>query len=178
VRKLILASALTAFVVAPVAAAGLDPSKLVLRQTDVPSGFRPEAAEGGVRSNELESKGNPELRTLFRRWGRLTGYEAVYERGNEAAVINSRADVFRRPAGARGILVWFDRELIKGSPVSLRRAAVRIGEAGWVYSGPGVTIVVWRDGRVFAGVSGEGLGRERTLALARVQQRRIAAALR
>jgi len=38
--------------------------------------------------------------------------------------------------------------------------------------------VIWRDGRFFAGVEGERVAPDLTLALARIQQLRITAALR
>jgi hypothetical protein len=46
----------------------------------------------------------------------------------------------------------------------------------WV--GDSVTLVAWRQGRVFSGVFGDGVQRSRLVSLARVQQRRIVAALR
>jgi hypothetical protein len=178
-RPLLVAVAASALLVSPVLAGGLDPSRLVLRQADVPAGFRLDRDESGIRSNEREAKNDPRLPGLFVRWGRLTGYEAVFDRG--AATIESRVDVCRRPEGAHMLLLWFDRELRKASPASLRRSPARIGAEGWVYRGKlpvAFTLVVWRNRTAFAGVFATGVSRERTLALARAQQRRIAAALR
>lgn len=179
-RRLILAAAAAAVAaVVPLASAAPSPQELVLRQADVPAGFRLDPAESGVRSNAREIEASPQLRPLFARWNRVTGYEATFERKGDSSEISARADLFRRAAGARSLLVWFDRELRKASPVPLRRTAVPIGAGGWAYTGTAVTLVVWRSGRVFAGVSGEGaVTKARTLALARMQQRRIAAALR
>jgi hypothetical protein len=39
------------------------------------------------------------------------------------------------------------------------------------------TVVLWRHGRVFSGLNGLGISRAKTIALARTQQRRIAAAV-
>ena len=116
---------------------------------------------------------------MFARSGRLTGYEVAYDR--DGAGIEARADVFRRALGARILFEWYDRELSKSGLRGLRRAAIRVGTAGWVYSGPNpspFTLVVWRYDRVFAGVVTFGLTRTRTIALARAQQRRMAAVLR
>jgi hypothetical protein len=58
----------------------------------------------------------------------------------------------------------------------------RIGDESllyrWKLSGDAYTVVVWRFRSVFAVIGGEDLGTQRMLTLARVQQRRIAAALR
>lgn len=160
----------------PAAAAEIDPRALVDNR-DVPAGFRLDRDESGIRSNAAEAKNDPRLPTLFRRWGRLTGYEVEYDRG--MATIRARADVFRRPAGARQLLDWYDREVRKAGLKDFRRTAARVGAEGWIYRAEfptAATIVVWRHGRVFAGVLGEGVTHERTLELARAQQRRIAAA--
>ena len=162
----------------PAFVAEINPKALVLRQADMPAGFRLDRDESGIRSNASEAKNDPRLPTLFRRWERLTGYEVEYDR--ESATIQARADVFRRPAGARQLLDWYDREVRKAGLKDLRRAAARVGSQGWIYRAEfptAATIVVWRYGRVFAGVLGEGITAEPTLALARAQQRRIAAAL-
>ena len=168
-------------VASPAIAARLNPALLVLRQADVPAGFRLDRATSGVRSNANESKGEPEVRALFVRAGRVTGYETRFERGQ--AEISSRADVFRTPAGARMVLRWFGKELAAAFPGSVRRTAVDLGAEGslWVVDIPSLgssTVIAWRHGHAFAGVAGEGLTRERTLSFARLQDRRIAAALR
>jgi hypothetical protein len=172
------ALAVTAPTMTVAATADLDPRSLVLRQADVPAGFRLDRNGSGVRSNAEESAGQPEVRRMFARSGRVTGYEAAFD--SAAAQLESRADVFRKPAGARLLLDWFDRELRMSGLRGLRRASIRIGAAGWVYAGPSPSpfvLVVWRYDRVFAGVVTRGLTRARTIALARAQQRRIAAAL-
>ena len=63
----------------------------------------------------------------------------------------------------------------------LRRTAVRIGDEGFVlYGGVDSQLawVSWRSGRVTATLAGWGVPRSTTIALARRQQRRIAAAPR
>lgn len=173
----VLALALVA-VALPASAVQVDPKGLVLQQADVPRGFVVDRDETGLRTNAAEVRDEPKLAPLFRKWKRMTGYEAQYDRGE--VKIESRVDVFASRAGARQILDWYDREVRKAGLGGLRRAAGSVGEQAWIYEAPfpaPSTIVVWRHGRVFAGVLGEKLGRERTLSLARAQQLRIAAAL-
>lgn len=60
----------------------------------------------------------------------------------------------------------------------MKRAPAGVGTESWVYWNSLYAVVYWRYSNVWSGVSGTGLGKARTLALAREQQRRIAAALR
>jgi hypothetical protein len=173
------AVAAAALLSAPLAAAELDPGALVLRQSDVPAGFEVDRVQTGSRTNEQEAKSDPRAAALFERWGRVTGYEAGFDRGS--ASIDSRADLLRTAKGARMLLDFFELEMRKGGIKGLVRSRVRLGAEGWVYRGRSpfaFTVVAWRYKRVFAGVAGMGISRDGTLALARVQQRRIAAALR
>jgi len=171
-----------ALLAVPASAAQIDPAELVLRHADVPARFEHDREESGLRSNELEVKENPEIRVVVR-WGRVTGYQAAYtRRTRNPGTIESRADLFNGATGARKLLVWVDSELRKSGFAGQKRARVDLGSEGWVHwaggSGLDLSVVVWRQGRVFAGVMGLGLTKDRTLALARVQQRRIVAALR
>ena len=171
--------AAAALLSAPLAAAEIDPRALVLRQSDVPAGFVVDRGDTGLRTNEREAKSDPRASALFERWGRVTGYEAEFDRGS--ASISSRADLLRTAKGARMLLDFFELEMRKSGIKGLVRTRLRLGAEGWVYRGRSpfaFTVVAWRYGRVFAGVAGTGISRARTLALARVQQRRIAAALR
>ena len=178
-RYVITALLAATIVAAPAAASGLDPEGLVLSQTDVPTGFRLDRDESGVRTNELEAREHPETRALFTRWRRVTGYQAAYERSDSR--IEARADIFRDRDGAHSLLAWVDREVRKGGVKGLKRARAGVGGEGWVYWGGSsstVAFVVWRHSRVWSGVAGMGLGKARVLALARLQQQRIAEALR
>jgi hypothetical protein len=171
-----------ALLAVPASAAQIDPAKLVLRQADVPRGFVLDRGESGTRPNALELKENPEIRVVVR-WGRVTGYQAAYtRRAHSPGTIEARADVFNGAKGAHKLLVWADSELRKSGFAGQKRAAANIGAESWVHWAGGsnldLSVVVWRHGRVFAGVMGLGLSKDRTLALARVQQRRIAAAFR
>jgi hypothetical protein len=179
VRYAVVALLTATIFAAPTGASGLDPKAFVLSSTDVPTGFRLDRDESGVRTNELEARENPETRTLFDRWRRVTGYQARFERSG--ATIEARVDIFRGRDGARNLLAWVDREYLKAGVKGLKRARAGVGSEGWVYwtgSSSGIAVVVWRYSRVWSGIAGTGLGRARVLALARLQQQRIAAALR
>jgi hypothetical protein len=185
VRSL-LAGALVAVVCVP-AAAALDPGMLVLRQSDVPAGFELDRDESGVRSNARRMRDTPELRSLFRRAGRVTGYEATFLRFDRSdlglQLIESHADLLRATSGAAAVLAEFDRQAVARlrTQTRLRRSRVGVGDAGWRYAGKTTTpfaLVAWRYGRVFAVVFTLNLSPDQTLALARKQERRIAAALR
>jgi hypothetical protein len=162
----------------PASAAQVDPRALVLGPADVPSGFRLDREDSGVRSNELEVKEFPETRSFLARWKRVTGYQASYRR--QIARIEARADLFRTSGGARALLEWADREWRKSGISGHKRSVIGIGAEGSVYWHGGrlqQTLVLWRHGRVFSGVYALGIPRAKTLALARTQQRRIASAL-
>ena len=75
---------------------------------------------------------------------------------------------------------YIEHEMKLAGINGLRREAAGIGTESRVYwaGQRGFTLVAWRYDRVFAGIVGLGLTRSQALALARVQQRRIAAALR
>jgi hypothetical protein len=179
VRYPILALLAATILAGPASASGVDPAALVLGPSDVPTGFRVDRDESGVRSNELEARENPETRALFSRWRRVTGYQAAYERSD--STIEARADLFRDVDGARNLLDWVDREFRRAGVKGLKRARAGVGSEGWVYWGGSsspVAFVVWRYSRVWSGVAGMGLGKARVLALARLQQRRIGAVLR
>lgn len=164
----------------PASAAQVDPSALVLARPDVPAGFRLERDESGPRTNEEESKNGREARELVVRSGRLSGYETRWS-GRETT-LNSRADLCRRPAGARIIFEFVVAEMRKSGIKGLRRTPAGLGNESWIYSGSesqvsGFVLVVWRYERVFAGIVGVGLTRKVALELARKQQRRIARAI-
>ncbi len=174
-----LATAAVLLLAVSASAAEVNPKTLVLQQADVPAGFQVDRDDSGLRTNEQEAKGDRRLRGLFRRWERVTGYEMEYDR--REASISSRADLFRAAEGARLVLAFFVHEFEKSGIQGLRRTPLRIGAQGWLYGGKPVSsfynVVIWRHDRTFAGIAVFGLTRRQTLALARAQQRRIAAAL-
>ena len=158
-------------------AADVHPRRLALQMADLPQGFVLDRDDSGVRTNALELREHPELAQLFDRCERVTGYSAEFRKGN--SFVGSRADLVERPEGARLLLDWYDREVRKGGVAGLRRTRGGVGSASWLYwqESAKLTLVAWRYRRVFAAVLGTDLTREQTLALARAQQRRIAAAL-
>ena len=175
-RLAIVAALAAALLVSPALAVEVDPKALVLGVRDVPKGFRIDSSESGVRTNALEAKEHPESRAPFQRMRRVIGYQALYARGESR--IEARSDLFRDAAGARDFLLLTEREWRKSGAKGLKRAPAGVGTESWVYWNSLYAVVYWRYSKVWSGVSGIGLGKARTLALAREQQRRIAAALR
>jgi hypothetical protein len=178
VCQTLLVVVVAALLGAPAATAQVDPGRLVLRQADVPAGFRLQPRESGVRTNALESR-EAEARRLIARSGRRIGYQTRFDRAGRT--IQSRADLCRNARGARVFLGAIDDEMRKGGIRGLVRLRVGLGGGGWLYTGrvePAFVLVVWSYRRAFAGVVTTGLSRAATLALARKQQRRIADALR
>ena len=172
-RVAVLALLFACVVVLPASAASIQPGNLAVAASDVPAGFRVDPGKTGVRRNERDLREVPQARDRFARWQRLIGYQSVYRRGS--ARIESRSEVFRAAAGARGMLSWVDLEARKAGLLRQRRASLSIGSGGFVHwVGDAYTFVVWRQGRVFTGVFAEGISRSRTIALARAQERRIA----
>lgn len=176
--RLFVAIAAALLVAVPASATEVDPKLLVLQQADVPAGFQLDRDESGVRTNAGEAKSGPEARALIARAGRVTGYEASWSK--ESITLQSRVDLCERSAGARVVFDYIEDGMKLAGIKGLRREPAGIGSESWVYwAGPrGLTLVAWRHGRVFAGIVGLGLTKARALALARVQQRRITAALR
>lgn len=168
--------AAAAVLTATASAGGIDPTTLALRQGDVPHGFRVDPDDTGVRTNAQELREYPESRLVIARFGRVTGYQAMFRRGSSR--IQARADVFRTVRGARGFLAWIDLEWQKAGIAGQRRARAPIGTDGHIFWSPeGHAIVLWRHSHVFGGLLVLGVGRDRALALARAQERRIEAAL-
>ena len=83
---------LLGMVALPASAACVDPKALVIRPIDVPTGYVLQRSESGLRTNEQEAKESPEAGRVFRRFGRVTGYQMIFERGERK--IEARADVF------------------------------------------------------------------------------------
>lgn len=165
----------------PASAADVNPQLLVLHEADLPYGFQPDADDTGVHTNARAAKGaDARTRALLRRSGRITGYQADYDFGE--TTIRSRADVFRKPEGAKLVLNAAAREFDASGIRGMHRSPLRIGTEGLVFgqrSGSStLNYVVWRYDRVVAGIAAWGVTKARAIALARTQQRRIAAALR
>jgi len=126
-------------------AASVEPSSLVLRPGDVPSGFRLDGEESGVQMNARIARDGAEAKRIIARSGRVTGYRNVFDR--RASSIESRADLCRSAAGAASLLDWFDLEVRKSGIRGLQRARISVGSGGYVYwSGRStlLTLVTWR----------------------------------
>ena len=180
-RRLVLVALLAAALAqsAAAAAATVDPSRLVLRQSDVPSTFTLNERESGLRTLGKDSAGFPALKAKYRSWGHLTGYQIRFDRGEHSIV--SRADILRGRAGAHGMYGWFAGQLRRQGVKGTRISALALGDEAVALSvgggGLSLTVVAWRQGRVFSVVGGAGLTKARVLALARRQQQRVASAL-
>jgi hypothetical protein len=166
-----------AVLAASASAAEIDPGRLVLQRADAPAGFQLDAATTGPSSNAHELAADKEIGRRLLKAGRVAGYMAEFQRGGRG--INSRVDVFRRPAGAHTVLLYFDYVLGAQGIKGLRRSRVDLASEAWVYAGPPGTmaVVFWRRGRVIAALATIGLSRSKALELARVQDRRIASSL-
>jgi hypothetical protein len=177
-RLLAAAAFFLALAASAAAAAQPDPEGLVLRQSDMPRGYSLDRDESGLRTNALEAKEYPQLRSKFGAWRRIVGYQVEYERDDET--IGSRADLFRGRSGPQSMLVWFRKELRK-STLPARATKLELGDEAWLYrwklAGDQFGLIVWRFRTVFALVGASELRTARTIALARTQQRRIAAAV-
>jgi hypothetical protein len=177
-RVLLLLVFVAAFAL-PASAGRVDPKALVLQRADLPTGYVLDRDESGLRANASESQDGPESRRLVARSGRLTGYEISWDKGE--VTLESRADLCRRPSGARILFDFVVAEMKKVGIRGLRRAPAGVGAESWIYWGgtpAAFTLVVWRYDRVFAGIVGVGLSKSLALKLARSQQHRIGDALR
>jgi hypothetical protein len=184
--RLLTAIACALAMIAPASATVLDPTALVLRQADLPAGFGVDRHRS--RSTPNASYTSPQrLRSLVEKWGRVTGYRRVFDhRDSNVKVVQSQVDLFGTAAGAGAMLAWVDAEqrrhnARRGVIQAYGREGAEVGEESWVYwSGyPGYYVLVaWRHDRVLGLISSWEVGREGTLKLARIQQRRMATALR
>jgi hypothetical protein len=176
---LVLAFFVSVVVAQASAGATVDPSRLVLRQSDVPPGFRVDRDKSKMVTTRDDVRQYPELRAKYVRWGRVTGYQAQFDRGT--STLTSRADVLRDRAGAGHMLAWFAKQAEAQSKPRLRRTRVSLGDGGLLYAFEvgkySFTIVAWTQRRVFAVAGADGIAKSRMLALARTQQRRIASEL-
>jgi hypothetical protein len=183
VRLVLFAGLVCAVLAGTTVAAGPNASALVLRSSDVPPGYVLDRDESGWYPNGkvAESKA---ARALIARLGRVTGFRRKWvsrENGSIQRVVTSSADVLREPAGARIYVRLGSTDLEKSGIKGLRRSSVRLGDEAWLIHGDSDDVlawVVWRSGRVGAMVFGWGIRPSETLALARVQQRRIETATR
>lgn len=167
------------------ATAALNPKDLVLRPSEVPTGFAPDRKNSRYWSNAALVRDRPDLAQLLQRTGRVNGYRYTYRRevGPRIRYVSSGAETHTSIAGAQLYLRWIDQEQRKNNRTRERkgqepyaRLRVRIGEQGWMYvEGPprDYVLIAWQQGRVVASLHTWGVGVQSTLALARTQQERI-----
>ncbi len=177
-----------ALLTAPALAGVVDPKSLVLTVADLPAGYETDTKGTFVFTNARFSGDVRANKKLAARSGRVTGYLATYDKrsGRQLQTIQSATHMFRSPEGARLVLAHFDavqrkRNARRGPLLADGRERTATGEESWVYwSGyPSYyAMVTWRQSRFLGLVASWGIGKQRTLALARAQERRIAAALR
>jgi len=166
-------------------AATVDARVLVLQKANVPAGFQVDERWTRYWSNTAWAHGDSKSRKLLTSSGRISGYAATYEKGTAAIV--SAAHLFREGDGAHVFYTAehaqqknLNTERMRRGGRAYRRESVGLGDEASLYRSletPTFTLLLWRTGRVVGGVSTWGLGRDRTVALARVQQRRITDAL-
>jgi hypothetical protein len=187
-------AALVAALVAVPAGAARDPSALVLQLEDLSTVFDRTGAR--YRTNATTARENGVKPALLESWGRINGYEALYERDVDpavpprgAATITANVSVYRSAAGLRKAYarsVARIGEVRKGEPARVARALPgRVGDVARLWetriTEDGLPIVVytlvWRANGVLSHLSVAGIqGRLRpadVLALARKQQARV-----
>ena len=163
------------------ARAGVQPSALVLRATDVPAHYDFDKDNSRPLPKAFMAT-NPVTRHLLDRTGYVNGHVVRFLNSDPPRwrYVTSQAFIFRTAAGARVFLASLGNRL---GARAHRRKAVDLGDAGWSYvsasSEPGA-VVAWRFGRVVGVVACQEMAGRRalSLALARKQQRRIAKAPR
>jgi hypothetical protein len=132
-------------------------------------------------TNAEAAQRNEFLIRRFASWGRVTGYAVEYYGGIKGSIV-SRVDVFRRPSGAHSYLAWSARETPPRTGLKFVRRQRGLGDEAVVFRkdfGTLVFVVVeWRYRSVFAHVGADSVGVNGAIALARVQQRRMVAALK
>ena len=153
------------------AAQRLDGRKLVLQEAEIPDTYVFD--RGSSLSLVPRTR---EARREAARVGLVGGYYAVYRDVSPPfwRTIKSSATVGTNRDRARAFT--------KGTGIMRARGVrrVAVGDAGWIATSGDATSVAWYHGRVAAQVVCEKVARHRAvaLALARKQERRIAAALR
>jgi hypothetical protein len=169
----------------------VDTKRMVLRLADLPRGFV--QTEGRYISNRQAAKESPGKD--YAKLGRLMGYEAEFKRSGRPVVgvlrISSSANLYKTARAASASLAISEQAATKAPP-RVRRLSLRarVGDEAAVYletiptNGFRIDIytILWRSRSVLAFVAVGMLERTadptRALALARREQRRIAAATR
>jgi hypothetical protein len=189
VRAVALSLLLVVIVVQAGAAATVDAKALVLQGEDVPDGFRVDSRSSGYISNAAFADGRAAQQKLALRSGRVDGYRRTFNWRvlSPSKTILSISHLCRGAAGAHVLFMEADAEqralnaarAKHGTRVFRVSRGVLADDSSiyWSRSRPWYVLVLWRSRRVVAAISSWGVGREETVELARLQQRRIDRAL-
>jgi hypothetical protein len=164
---------------------------MVLAPGDLPAGFAVDRTRTGSRPNAPAAKEYDVPLATFRRWGRVSGYEASFTRAagrdrrrSGAVSVTSGVSVYEDPGGAHAAYA-FNVKRCRRAPFARRAPAAgvgqeallcgaaveRNGEAAILYT------LIWRRGPIFAAITAVGLpgriGPADVLPLARRQDERI-----
>ena len=162
-----------------------DPKDLVLHPSEVPDGFKLESNATRYVSNAAFAQRQTRIRQLVVRSGRVSGYQATYSQRTENATrtIVSIVHLCRQAAGAHVLFSSAEAEQRRFNAARVQRGgrAYRyaqgvLSDESFVYwkgRRPYYTIMLWRSGRTVAVISSWGLGRQRSIEIARAQERRI-----
>lgn len=193
--KALAVAALAVALVAAPAGAARDPAALVLQLEDLSAVFDRTSAR--YRTNATTARENGVKPALLESWGRVNGYEALYERSVDpavpprgAATITANVSVYRTRAGLRKAYarsVARIGEVRKGEPARVARALpgkvgdeARLWETRVTQDGLPIVVftLVWRANGALSHLSVAGIQGRLTaadvLALARKQQARVA----
>jgi hypothetical protein len=168
-----------------------DTKALVLRLSDLSAGFE---RTGGRYVSNAQANRESSVKKDFEKLGRVNGYEAVFEKGGIAGIlqITSVASRYKTAAGAHASLLVSARAAETNQEVKFRRLSVggRLGHEARFYAATmtrngtriDVFSIAWRAGTIYAGVFVGALAGTADPAdvvrLARKQQARISAATR
>jgi hypothetical protein len=181
---------LCALVVAAAAAAARDPQAMVLRRSDIPSGFSVQSQ--GYESVRRAAAGSPFTVAQYEAWGYLRYYEVDYELAGAGTKvltgpleIASSASVYKTAAGAAASFAASRAQCPKHGRLFSTTARIGDGSFGCEYatSKSGVPVVAyvltWHRGPVKAGIVVDGLrtavSATRAVGLARLEDARIRA---
>jgi hypothetical protein len=182
VRRLAVSLAIVLTLAAPAAGASNDPRAYVLGQVDVPKGFELSEENSLLLTAGMLVGDTDEASKLLRRAGFQGAYLAGYINAAPPhwKFLHTGAFLFRTAAGAR-TFVRSTRSFALG-PFPARGRRLDLGDEAWTRSTSSpddATAVVWRYQRIVAYVVCSDMSGHRRVAqaLARKQQRRIAATL-
>ena len=166
----------------PSSAASVNPKLYALSQADVPQGYFFDKDNSLLLSKATVDRASNDESRFLRRNGFMGAYLGAYLNTSPPRwrFVHSGAFIFRTASGASAFVRTARRERL--APFIPRGDRIQLGDEAWLYKDTANhgSVVTWRHGRVVAYVSCTEMANHRalTLALARKQQRRIAALTR